>query len=417
MNNFAGKIRNLSIAHSIAIVLVVGIATMSGCFSISRYEANVHPDKIKPSSAVSRQYRLARVLINGADVVAWGDNEEAYLTGRWVMHEKENFGDKHKQEYELLRNHYINEEMNKNDWAGQMRAMEDPQKFMKFAGEFAKKYPEIQTVVARRARAYQEAEEIGDSEQKMECITNMVVQYIGWEAVRESADRWKKNFETQTNLSLLGYENMRVYFEEGFRSEFRAAVRYGKNKACAELYFDAVQSALLKNYPGVFTTASDAIPLTVLITFQNKYENFHNYADIFYVLGVPMTQEVEVEYNIRVFLDADGIDEEGLWTEYADSQFAWPRSLQNGGAVRRRERWTSMVLPISLIGIPGESDWPKERKWFTGKGIISKEEEASSSKVSKPREHLEKFVFDPVCDGDVIAALIMRSLNKMVEAD
>ena len=255
--------------------------------------------------------------------------------------------------------------------------------------------------------------------------------------MRRSADGWAKSFEKQTYLRVLGYENMRVYFEKGFRDDFRALARYGKNNACAKLYFDAVQAALLKNYPGVFTTANDATPLTVLIAFRNKYDdadNYNNsglitglgilteakstnYAGIFYGLGFPMTQEVKVEYNIRVIPNAGRVDKERLWNEYGESQFTWPPDAQNGGAVRRRERWTSMVLPISLIGIPGESDWPKERKWFTSMGMLYKTDEYKNMKEAKPREYLEEYIFDPVSDGDIIAALIMRSLNRMSETE
>ena len=400
---------------SIAFAAMICIVAASGCFSISRYESNVRPDRIKPSALVDGKYRLERVVIDHES--AFGGNEEAYVTLRWVLHERDNFGKTKKGDYELLRDAYIAEEFSKNDWSAQMQNMEKPKVFMDFAKKFSNEYPELMGEVLQKVREYQGAEEIGDYEQKAECITNVVMTYVGWSAMRRSADNWKKSFEQQTNLRMFGYENMRVYFEKGFRDDFRALARYGKNNACAKLYFDAVQSALLKNYPGVFTTASDATPLTVLITFKNKYEDSINYAGIFYGLGFPMTQEVEVEYNVRIIPNAGDVDNDKMWKEYDASQFAWPPDAQNGGAVRRRERWTSMVLPFSLIGIPGESDWPKERKWFTSRGMLSKANEHNDMGNAKPREYLEEYMFDPVSDGDVIAALVMRSLNKMAETE
>ena len=403
------------IAVSVTCAAMVCIVAVSGCFSISRYESTVRPDRIKPSASVDGKYRLDRVYINHESAIS--GNEEDYVTGRWILHEKDNYGKTNKSDYEQLRAFYIQEELKTNNWSTQIHSMEDPKVFMDFANKFGNKYPELRGEVLQKTREYQAAEEIGDFEQKAECISNVVYTYVGWSAVRRSADGWKKSFEQQTNLRMFGYENMRVYFEKGFRDDFRALARYGKNNACAKLYFDAVQSALLKNYPGVFTTASDATPLTVLITFKNKYEDSHNYAGLFYGLGFPMTQEVEVEYNVRIIPDAGDATKEYLWNEYDNSQFAWPPDAQNGGAVRRRERWTSMVLPFSLIGIPGESDWPKERKWFTSRGMLSKEDEYKSMKDAKPREYLEEYMFDPVSDGDIIAALIMRSLNKMAEME
>ena len=49
--------------------------------------------------------------------------------------------------------------------------------------------------------------------------------------------------------------------------------------------------------------------------------------------------------------------------------------------------------------------------------MLSKEDEYKSMKDAKPREYLEEYMFDPVSDGDIIAALIMRSLNKMAEME
>ena len=78
--------------------------------------------------------------------------------------------------------------------------------------------------------------------------------------------------------------------------------------------------------------------------------------------------------------------------------------------------WMSLFIPISLLGVPGKSDWPQKRTLFKNKNAYSDQYDAYKIS-SNPVKYMETEIFDPVCDGDIIAALIMRSLNKMADAE
>jgi len=195
-------------------------------------------------------------------------------------------------------------------------------------------------------------------------------------------------------------------------------MKFSWDKACEKMFFDAVQKSLMKHYPNVFTTSGNATPITVLVSFDNKVEDHHSLGFLLVGFGFPYSQELEVTYRIRVVPNATAQGKERLWKDYVASQLDYPPNVQNSGAVRIRNMWTSMIFPISLLGMPGKSDWPKNRKAFTmGSFGISQESQKKDIVVAPPAEYMNKYIFDPVSDGDIIAALIMRSLNKMAEAE
>ena len=187
-----------------------------------------------------------------------------------------------------------------------------------------------------------------------------------------------------------------------------------------EMYFNAIQKALIKNYPSVFSDSREATPITVLLTWSNNINKPHSYGGVFLALGYPSVQEMEVTYGTRIILNATDKSIDELWEEYKASVALMQKiPAQNGVAVRQREMWTSFFIPISLIGIYGDSDWPTKRRLFTS---LQHAEDYKTDKWHYWRrswyyEYHKEFVFDPVSDGDVIAALIMRSLNKIHDSE
>ena len=297
-----------------------------------------------------------------------------------------------------------------------LEELKDQQSFMDFSRKFCLEQPFLRKRILKVARDYQEAYESGDSADAAECITNMVAVYCAAHGMSTLGDLYKAVFEINTNTLIIGCLNVRELQEREFKKDYRRALRTGKSAECAKMYFEAVRESLLRNYPDVFTTGKEAIPLTVLVSWENKFEDPHSYGGILQGLGFPSIQDVEVTYRIGVVPNATDRGVEDLWDEYAESLLEFPPSAQNGGAVRQRETWTSMTIPSSFIGMSGDSDWPKVRRSFTRRGIRKKDEKIDSM-YSPAQDYMSKYVFDSVCDGDIIAALVMRSINKMTECE
>ncbi|MBQ7177459.1 MAG: hypothetical protein IJS08_08600 [Victivallales bacterium] len=401
---------------------------LDGCYSCARYEANVRPDTVKPSAAVSDKYRLDRIILAPYNLVGLQmPNEEEYVKISWIVKAFQDLGEKKLDSGVKMLDSYVSE-VTKKEFLQLMKECENDKHFINFVKKFTKEITFGNQEVLKLLQAYYEAVEIDDKEHKQECKKTMISAYCGLKGLMKMTEEYKKAHVNDTDglIKRLGYQNSCEFFEAIFRHEYNAYIRFCQDEKCTKMYYDAIQASLLNNYPNVFTNSMDATPITVLVSYKYKYETHSYDHGLLRILGFPITQKVEVTYQTRIVPNASGKNKDELWNEYYESRLEYPPAAQNSGAIRQRDMWTSCVLPISLLGIPGKTDWPKKREVFTeGTFAISPNDEKYALGESlfkdynfvQPITFIQNFVFDPVCDGDIIAALIMRSLNKMAAAE
>ena len=156
--------------------------------------------------------------------------------------------------------------------------------------------------------------------------------------------------------------------------------------------YEAVKASLLKNYPDVFTDSNAATPLSVYVGWNSSYQGSPITQSFITYMVVPEVAEQETIYRVRTTARNGG----ETWTE-------------NTSAARLSETWETWLLPVGFIPIPGRSDWSRTFCFLRlGKDSI----------VSKPAKAYDKkscirdMVFDPKVDGDVLAAAIMRAVNR-----
>ena len=160
----------------------------------------------------------------------------------------------------------------------------------------------------------------------------------------------------------------------------------------------AVKQSLYGNYPTVFSDSIDAIPLTVHVDWKTRYQGSPIVQSPVTYMVLPEDAEQETVYYVTTMSRA--AESGGSWTERTS-------------AARYSETWETWLLPIGYIPIPGKSDWPRTFGFLR----LSKD-----SIVGKPEKTLESkscirdLVFDPKVDGDVIAAAVMRAINRRQHA-
>ncbi len=173
-----------------------------------------------------------------------------------------------------------------------------------------------------------------------------------------------------------------------------------EDKVAAEKYhsedtanaFAAVKNSLLKNYPEVFTDASDATPLSVFVGWNTSYQGSPIVQSIITYMVVPQAAEQETVYYVR--------------TTAREGAAVW---AEKTSAARFSETWETWLLPIGFIPIPGKSDWPRTFCFLRlGKDSIV----GSPKTVLNDKSCIRSMVFDPKVDGDVLAAAIMRAVNR-----
>lgn len=170
-----------------------------------------------------------------------------------------------------------------------------------------------------------------------------------------------------------------------------------------------VEMALLEHYPSVFTRDSDAIPLTILVNWSTTYKGHPNYASILKYWFWPLSADQETVYRIRIVKNAGGRSDSDLWQEFFASIKSYPQPAENASAVRMSEVWETMLLPIGFIPVPGESDWSKTFCFMRqGKDSLV----GSPAEKIRSKNCIRDMVFEPKVDGEVIAAAIMRSINR-----
>lgn len=174
-----------------------------------------------------------------------------------------------------------------------------------------------------------------------------------------------------------------------------------------------ISDALCRKYPSVFTTEMSATPLTVLLTWETTYKDRPNYASIFSYWFWPISAEQNTIYRINVQESVGGVSEVTLWRNFLQTLKKYPQPAENGSAMRTSVVWETMLLPIGFIPIPGDSDWPTTFCFMRlGKDSL----------VSNPQEKLRSkkcvrdMIFEPKTDGEVLAAAIMRSINRKYRA-
>ncbi|MBO7687648.1 MAG: hypothetical protein J6V72_14755 [Kiritimatiellae bacterium] len=156
--------------------------------------------------------------------------------------------------------------------------------------------------------------------------------------------------------------------------------------------FEAVKASLLKNYPGVFSESADAVPLSVHVSWNTSYQGSPIIQSIVTYMVVPEAAEQETLYYVRTSAREGGT----TWTEKTS-------------AARFSETWETWLLPIGFIPIPGKSDWSRTFCFLRlGKDSIVSE----PSKTINKKSCIRDMVFDPKVDGDVLAATIMRAVNR-----
>jgi hypothetical protein len=107
---------------------------------------------------------------------------------------------------------------------------------------------------------------------------------------------------------------------------------------------------------------------------------------------VPKVVEQETVYYVRITADGRNLN----WSE-------------KSSAARFSETWETWLLPIGFVPISGKSDWPRTF-CFLRLGMDSPVE--NPSKTLKSKSCIRNLVFDPKVDGDVLAAAIMRAINR-----
>ena len=159
----------------------------------------------------------------------------------------------------------------------------------------------------------------------------------------------------------------------------------------------AVKESLLRNYPGVFTDSPDATPLSVFVGWSTSYQGSPIIQSIVTYMVMPEVAEQETVYHVRTSACEDGT----TWTE-------------NTSAARLSETWETWLLPIGFIPIPGKSDWSRTFCFLRlGKDSIVD----SPTKALNSKSCIRDMVFDPKVDGDVLAATIMRAVNRHHRSD
>ena len=173
---------------------------------------------------------------------------------------------------------------------------------------------------------------------------------------------------------------------------------FGSDQKCHEedekRIFETVLNSLINNYPEVFSNSCDAIPLSVHIDWGTRYQGSPILQSIITYLVVPETAEQETDYRVRV--SAGEVGSSAHWEESAS-------------AARFSETWETWLLPVGFIPIPGRSDWPRT---FCFLRLQKDSIVGTPQDTIKSKNCIRHLVFDPKVDGDVLAATIMRAVNR-----
>ena len=153
-----------------------------------------------------------------------------------------------------------------------------------------------------------------------------------------------------------------------------------------------VEESLLKNYPQMFTNDSGAIPVDVSVGWNAIFQTRPVLQNLVSYVFAPSIAEEETVFEVSVRFTEGG----GLRSTIAHVS-------------RYSETWETGLLPICLIPIPGKSDFPRTYDFCGLSNGGSVKFERKDSRLAEATT----LIYDAKVDGEVIAAAIVRCLNRL----
>jgi len=336
------------------------VATLTGCYSTARHVANVRPELVKADAGIAQKYRLARIVLKKSAFSSKVAGGYEQFDRRQKALDAKKTAVRNKTPVDL------------DTYMGMLRALSP-------------------SVVVPGS------------------------QY--WEMAKKS---YLSASAEQRQIMVAAISDSKFYYEQhaidqerkaydGLLKEDRKSGPNGTHAADTKILFDGVKQSLLWSYPKIFTEETSATPIAVVVDWATSYKARPDYASIFSYWFWPNGADQESIYFIWVTENDEQRSNDDLWKDYLSSKSQARGFIGKGSAVRESEIWETGLLPLGLIPVPGESDWPKTTDFMRcGKGSL----------VGSPKEKIESrhcfrdLVFEPATDGDVLAAAIMRVINR-----
>lgn len=382
---------------------LLGLA-LGGCFSSSRHVATVRTDTVKPSVDIGKQYRLARLVLKRtafSEAVAGDKNWfETWISRPIAVNlRRQGFKNADEEFDKLWGNSKIRE-----GYLTSTNALANYAKTIRDMYDEAQKSI-LDEILARNRQAFEDHSE----EEKKMCLkavfrlhySAMAKKKLPAAVKKLAVDEYYELFRKMRNKhSQMVAENARI--------------PGGAHAHDSKMVFGAVKTALLSRYPSVFKEDQGAIPLTVVLDWGVDYKEDEAFALFFNYWLWPLSYTEETSYKVFVIEGESRKSEDELWKEYYDAvrKFPNPPSLSSG--IRTSETWESAILPTGFIPVVGESDYDRTYCFMRqGKGSLIN----NAGERLYDKDCMKDIVFDTATDGDVVAAMIMRALNRMSSAD
>jgi len=338
-------------------VLSIGsILVLCGCYSSARHIASVRPDLVKPDATLAARYRLERIVLK----------KSAF--SRKVAGGYEQFDRRQR-------------ELDAKIEAARSKAVADVDAYMEM---LRKSSPSIFVPGSEYWQTARKRFLGATAEQRKAMVT------ATFSSEQHSIDFGRKMYDDLVN-------------------EDKKSGSDGTHAADTKRLFEALRSALYRDYPLVFADTVDATSVAVVVDWATEYKKLPDYASIFSGWFWPEAAEQETIYHLFIVENPRGMSDDELWKAYLASPGKYPRPLASGSAVRTSEVWETWLLPIGFMPCPGESDFPKTCCFMrSGKdSLVSNPPDKIQS-----RKCFEDMVFEPKVDGDVLAAAVMRIVNR-----
>lgn len=172
----------------------------------------------------------------------------------------------------------------------------------------------------------------------------------------------------------------------------------------------ALEASLQSHYPSLFPENGGKIGLTVAVSYDFRYRNEPSDWSILDWLLVPSFVTKETCWRICIRPGNAFGREAELFAHLRRNGKKFPKPLDVSGGARETEMWESFLLPTGWIPVPGEADWRSTAFLrFAAATPVS-----SPASVAKTEKAFKYLVFDPDCDGDVLAAAVVKALNRQV---
>lgn len=172
----------------------------------------------------------------------------------------------------------------------------------------------------------------------------------------------------------------------------------------------ALEASLRRHYPALFPENGGKIGLTVAVSYDFRYQDEPSNWSILDWLLVPSFATKETNWRMCIRPGNAFGREAELFAHLRRNGKKFPKPLDVSGGARETEMWESFLLPTGWIPVPGEADWRSNAFLrFAAATPVS-----SPASVAKTEKAFKYLVFDPDCDGDVLAAAVVRALNRQV---